>query len=82
VDGCASCLLTKAAVTNLKRPIGCQQGDFAWDGDKTLSMFARRMKACPRKCTGPKLKKSATAVIGRNHKDGNWRIFCAERVSL
>jgi Cof subfamily protein (haloacid dehalogenase superfamily) len=76
------CLANKgAAVTNLKRQLGASKVICFGDGDNDLSMFALADESYAPENAQAEIKKSATAVIGHNHKDGIAH-FLRERFSL
>ena len=70
-----------SAVTNLKNQLGASKVICFGDGDNDLSMFALADESYAPKNAKDEIKKSATAVIGHNHKDGIAH-FLRERFSL
>ena len=70
-----------SAVTNLKNQLGASNVICFGDGDNDLSMFALADESYAPENAKVEIKKSATAVIGHNHKDGIAH-FLRERFSL
>ena len=70
-----------AAVTNLKRQLGASNVICFGDSDNDLSMFALADESYAPENAKAEIKKSASAVIGHNHKDGIAH-FLRERFSL
>jgi Cof subfamily protein (haloacid dehalogenase superfamily) len=70
-----------AAVTNLKIQLGASKVICFGDGDNDLSMFALADESYAPENAKVEIKKSATSVIGHNHKDGIAH-FLRERFSL
>jgi len=69
------------AVTNLKKQLGASNVICFGDGDNDLSMFALADESYAPENAKAEIKKSASAVIGHNHKDGIAH-FLRERFSL
>lgn len=69
------------AVTNLKKQLGASNIICFGDGDNDLSMFALADESYAPENAKAEIKKSASAVIGHNHKDGI-AYFLRERFSL
>lgn len=69
------------AVTNLKKQLGASNIICFGDGDNDLSMFALADESYAPENAKAEIKKSASAVIGHNHKDGVAH-FLRERFSL
>ncbi|AEP28584.1 HAD family hydrolase [Brumicola nitratireducens] len=69
------------AVTNLKQQLGASNIICFGDGDNDLSMFALADESYAPDNAKAEIKKSATATIGHNHKDGIAH-FLRERFSL
>jgi Cof subfamily protein (haloacid dehalogenase superfamily) len=70
-----------SAVTNLKNQLGASKVICFGDGDNDLSMFALADESYAPENAKDEIKKSATSVIGHNHKDGIAH-FLRERFSL
>ncbi len=76
------CLANKGtAVTNLKTKLGATNVICFGDSDNDLSMFALANESYAPANASDEIKKSASAVIGHNHKDGIAH-FLRERFSL
>ena len=76
------CLASKGnAVTNLKKQLGASNIICFGDGDNDLSMFALADESYAPENAKAEIKKSASAVIGHNHKDGVAH-FLRQRFSL
>lgn len=76
------CLANKgAAVTSLKKQLGASNVICFGDSDNDLSMFALADESYAPENAKTEIKKSASAVIGHNHKDGIAH-FLRERFSL
>ncbi len=76
------CLANKGtAVANLKRQLGARNVICFGDGDNDLSMFALADESYAPENAKAIIKKSASAVIGHNHKDGIAH-FLRERFKL
>ncbi len=69
------------AVTNLKKQLGASNVICFGDSDNDLSMFALADESYAPENARVEIKKSASAVIGHNHKDGIAH-FLRERFSL
>jgi hypothetical protein len=69
------------AVTNLKKQLGASNIICFGDSDNDLSMFALADECYAPENANAEIKKSASAVIGHNHKDGIAH-FLRERFSL
>lgn len=69
------------AVSNLKKQLGAKNIICFGDSDNDLSMFALADESYAPKNARDEIKKSASAVIGHNHKDGIAH-FLRERFSL
>lgn len=70
-----------SAVNRLKKQLGASNVICFGDGDNDLSMFTLADESYAPDNAKPEIKKSATAVIGHNHKDGIAH-FLRERFSL
>jgi 5-amino-6-(5-phospho-D-ribitylamino)uracil phosphatase len=76
------CLANKGnAVFNLKNQLGASNIICFGDGDNDLSMFALANESYAPANASDEIRKSASAVIGHNHKDGIAH-FLRERFSL
>ncbi|MFT4941198.1 MAG: Cof subfamily protein (haloacid dehalogenase superfamily) [Paraglaciecola sp.] len=76
------CLANKgSAVSNLKKQLGAKNVICFGDSDNDLSMFALADESYAPQNAKDEIKKSASAVIGHNHKDGIAH-FLRERFSL
>ncbi|MFQ3188996.1 MAG: Cof subfamily protein (haloacid dehalogenase superfamily) [Paraglaciecola sp.] len=69
------------AVINLKKKLGASNVICFGDGDNDLSMFALADESYAPENAQAKVKRSASAIIGNNHKDGIAH-FLHERFSL
>jgi Cof subfamily protein (haloacid dehalogenase superfamily) len=69
------------AVSNLKKQLGAKNVICFGDSDNDLSMFALADESYAPENAKAEIKKSASAVIGHNHKDGIAH-FLRERFSL
>lgn len=70
-----------SAVTSLKKQLQASNVICFGDGDNDLSMFAQADESYAPENAKHEIKKSATSVIGHNHKDGIAH-FLRERFSL
>lgn len=76
------CMANKgAAVSHLRNELGSNNVICFGDGDNDLSMFALADESYAPENASVQIKKSASAVIGHNHKDGIAH-FLRERFSL
>jgi hydroxymethylpyrimidine pyrophosphatase-like HAD family hydrolase len=76
------CLANKGtAVSNLKQQLGAKNVICFGDSDNDLSMFALADESYAPRNAREEIKKSASAIIGHNHKDGIAH-FLRERFSL
>ncbi|MFT5677468.1 MAG: hydroxymethylpyrimidine pyrophosphatase-like HAD family hydrolase, partial [Paraglaciecola sp.] len=69
------------AVTKLKKQLGASNVICFGDSDNDLSMFALADESYAPENAKVEIKKSASAIIGHNHKDGIAH-FLRERFSL